>query len=491
MAWRPVAVVAGVAAAVHLAVATRYGWHPDELYYVVCGRHPAWGYVDQPPLTPLLARLGAGGGLLGLRLLAVAAQVGCIVLAAVLAAEFGGRRLGQLITAGAVAACPVFLGASMFFGTTLVDQLVWQAVLLLVARALRAGTVPAWLPAGAVAGIGLENKHTVAVLLAGVALGLVLYRRDVLRSAGPWLATGLAVLLAAPNLVWNAGHGWPSLRFARDMSERMGGPLGSLTQLPLLLLLWAGPLLVLLWVYGIRWLVSPAGRQHRWVLVVAAVAVLVFTASGGRPYYAGPVLAALFAAGAVRIESAETGRVPQSWTGAVQRPPLGWTVAIAVSFIGAMIACLPVLPVSAAATLRPVNPIPLETYGWPQFTRQVTAAASDLPDDVPIFAGNYGEASALTILGPAAGLHRPVYSGDNNYALWGPPSGRPDTVLCVGKFPPAYLRRYWSDVELQATISIPGGVRNSEAGAKVFLCQRPRVGWADMWPQLAHNSAGA
>src|SRR5947209_8067860 len=112
VAWRPIAVVASIAAAVHLTVVMRYGWHHDEFYYVICGRHPAFGYVDQPPAAPLLARFGAAaGGLLGVRLLAVVAQVGCIVLTGVLAAQFGGRRAAQTLAAAAVAACPVFVAA--------------------------------------------------------------------------------------------------------------------------------------------------------------------------------------------------------------------------------------------------------------------------------------------------------------------------------------------------------------------------------------------
>ena len=94
LAWRPVLAVVAVAGVdAPLAVATRFGWHRDEFYYVISGRHLAWGYPDQPPLTPLLARLAADlpGGVLPLRLLAIAAQLGCILLAATLAAEFGGR----------------------------------------------------------------------------------------------------------------------------------------------------------------------------------------------------------------------------------------------------------------------------------------------------------------------------------------------------------------------------------------------------------------
>lgn len=469
--------VVAVAAAVHGAFALNYGWHPDEFYYVICGRHPAWGYFDHPPLVPLLARVAALGGLPGLRLLAIATHCGCIILAALLAAEFGGKRIAQVLTAAAVAASPLFMGAAMFFGTTVVDQLIWIAVLLLVTRALRIGTLPAWLPAGVVAGVGLEAKQTVALLLIGIGVGLAVFRRDVLRTAGPWLAAVVALGLAAPNLVWNAQHGWPNLQFAHAMSVRMGGPLGSLTQLPLLLLLYAGPLLVLLWVIGARWLASGEAREHRWILVVPVVVLILCIISGGRCYYAGPVLAALFAAGAVRIESRHR-----------DRPPWGWAIALVAMFIGAVMFCLPVLPPAVATSLRQVNPIPLETYGWPRFVDQVAAAAATLPAGAPIFTSNYGEASALNILGPAAGIDRPVVSGDSSYAQWGPPPGDAETVLCVGRFPVRKLSRYWRHVTYLASIRFPSGVRNGESAAKIYLCEQPVGDWAAMWPRMRHSS---
>ncbi|WP_286135185.1 glycosyltransferase family 39 protein [Mycobacterium sp. UM_Kg1] len=473
----PVAVVVAVAAVVHGMFALRYGWHPDEFYYVVCGQHPAWGYFDHPPLVPMLARVASLGGLLGLRALAIAIHLGCIVLAALLAAEFGGRRVAQVLAAAAVASSPLFMGAAMFFGTTVVDQLVWLAVLLLVTRALRIGTVPAWLPAGVVAGLGLEAKHTVALLLIGIGVGLLIFRRDALRTAGPWLAGVVAVVFAAPNLIWNARQGWPSLHFAHAMSVRMGGPAGSLAQLPLLLLLYAGPLLVLLWVMGARWLAAPESRQYRWILVVPVVVLLLCVVSGGRCYYAGPVLAALFAAGAIRIESQDPQRLPR-----------GWAVALAAQFVGAAAFCLPVLPPVQATALRQVNPIPMETYGWPEFVEQVAAAAAELPEDAPIFTSNYGEASALRILGPAAGIHRRVVSGDSSYAAWGPPAGDAATLLCVGRLPVPRLTQYWAHVTYLDSIRFPTGVRNGESSAKIYLCEQPRGSWAAMWPRMRHSS---
>ncbi len=478
MGWGPLG-VATVAAVVHLAVATRYGWHRDEFYYVICGRHPAWGYVDQPPLTPLVAAFAAAlpGGLWPVRLVAIAAQAGCILLTAVLTAQFGGRPRAQTIAAAAVAASSVFVGASALYGTAGTDQLLWLVTLVLVALALRVGGTPAWALAGLAAGVGLLNKSTVVILLAGVFLGLVMFRRDALRTPGPWVAGGIAVLLAVPNLVWDARHGWPNLEMAKALSRAQGGALGSVQQLPMLLVVLAGPLLVALWVIGIRWLVSPGGRKHRWVLGATVVVVVLFTLSGGKPYYAAPMLAALYAAGGVSIEHAGTAR------GRVI-----WPVALVASFLLAVLVWLPMLPVRTANAMREISPVLVETYGWPQFVDQVATAAAGQPAGVPFFTSNYGEAGALTILGPAAGVDRAVYSGHNNYTLWGPPPGRPDTVLCVGRFKPGYLQRSWAEVREIATIRPPDGVDNAEkaGGAAIYLCGQPRGTWAQLWPGLKH-----
>ena len=239
-----------------------------------------------------------------------------------------------------------------------------------------------------------------------------------LTGRGPWVAAAIAALFAVPNLLWDAAHGWPNLEMAKALSKAQGGALGSLQQLPTLLVILAGPLLVALWVIGIKWLISPAGREHRWLLAATVAAVLLFTISAA-PYYAAPMLAALYAAGGVRVEEAATAR-----------GRIVWPLAIAVSFVAAVLIWLPVLPVRAASPMREVSPVLVETYGWPQFVDQVAAATATLPPDVPIFTSNYGEAGALSILGPAAGVDRPVFSGHNNYSLWGPPSGRPDTVVC-------------------------------------------------------------
>ncbi len=481
VAWRPVLAVTALVVAIHAAVLTRYGWFGDEFYYVICGRHPAWGYVDQPPLSPFLARWAAAipldNGLVGLRILAEAFQAGCILLTAVLAAELGGRRRAQVIASAAIAVCPVFVGASILFGTTVTDQFFWVAVLVLVTRALRVGGGRAWLAAGLVAGLGLENKSTMAVLLLGIGVGLALFRRDVLRTKGPWLAGVLAVLIELPNLVWDAQHHWINLSMTRSLSHKSGGALGSLIgQLPLLATVDTGVALIGLWVLGLRQLGSAAQRPHRWMLSVAVVAVVLFTASGGKAYYPAPVLTALFAAGAVRIEGEGPDR---------NRRTLPAVLALVLVF--STLICLPVLPVAAANKIRAINPNVMDTYGWSQFTAEVAQDTKNLPADVPIFTSDYEEAGALTILGPADGVHRPIASSHNNYWIWGPPAGSDQTVFVIG-IPVSDLHTLFKQVTEIGPYTLPDGLQNDETarGVAFYLCQDPKESWAQLWPGLKH-----
>ncbi|MEV6609662.1 glycosyltransferase family 39 protein [Kutzneria sp. NPDC051319] len=382
-----------------------------------------------------------------------------------LAQELGGDRKAQTLAAACIAASPIFVGASLLFGPTVLDQVVWIGVFLTTARALRIGTVRSWLWPGVIAGIGLENKDTVAVLLAGLGVGLLVCRRDVLRTWGPWLAAGVALLIALPNIIWQFAHGWPQFGMAAVLSDRTGGTLGSLIQLVLLAILQAGPPLVAIWVLGARRL---ATVDFRWLLILVVVVAVVFTLAGGKSYYTAPVLAALFAAGAIRLRSK------------------AWVPFIVLSGVVAVFLTLPMLPPSVQTHLNAIDPEPLATYGWPEFVDQVKRAEATMPPGTPILTSNYGEAGALTILG---GLDN-VYSGHNSYADWGSPPGTSPTVLCVGEFKAAQLQLGWRVVRPIAEITLPDGAQNEETlnHATIFRCEQPRGTWAQLWPRLRHLS---
>lgn len=226
LAWRWLGLLCALFAAALVGTSTGYGYHRDELYFIAIGGHPAFGYVDQPPLVPLLAHavdVASGHSLAWLRLPSALAGAAVVLLTGLIAREFGGARPAQLLAAGCIAVSGLVLGTSHLTSTTTFDLLGWALILWLVIRALR-GRESNWLLAGLVAGLGLQIKTLPAFLLFALAVGvLVAGPRAVFRSRWLWLGALVALALWAPNLVWQAAHDWPQLRLAGSVASGGSG----------------------------------------------------------------------------------------------------------------------------------------------------------------------------------------------------------------------------------------------------------------------------
>ncbi|HEY5857072.1 MAG TPA: glycosyltransferase family 39 protein [Aldersonia sp.] len=474
-AWRR---VGGIALLVVLALtlsANRYGYHRDELYFLVAGRHPAWGYADQPPLVPLIARLAdtvAPGSLLALRTPATAAAVVIVVATALLARRFGGDGTAQLLAAATVAAAAVVLGAGHLLGTTIFDLAIWTVLLLLVARLTAGGDPIWWLAVGAVVGVCLLNKTLVAFLMAALVVGLaVVGPRQVFASRWPYLGAVVALAFWAPNLWWQARHGWPQLTLSRAIAAGSSGTSDTPATFVLLQFGLIGPLLVPVWVAGLWWL----WRRPHWRVFPVAYALLfaAFLLTGGKAYYLAGLYPVLLAAGSI----AAVGWMRRGTV--VLRATL-ITVAVVVSALAASVLFLPALPERdlAGSSVLAINYDAGETVGWPRFAQQVGAAAV-VPDAV-VLTANYGEAGAVAHYlpdGPA------VYSGHNAFWWWGPPPEDAEVVVAVG-FEPERLDDWFAVCEIADRVDNGLGIDNDEQGAPIVVCRDRRADWAQLWPQL-------
>jgi 4-amino-4-deoxy-L-arabinose transferase-like glycosyltransferase len=485
-----VAAIAAALGLVLLLVSARYGYHRDELYFRVAGRHLAWGYPDQPPLLPLIYRAMTGlfgDSLVMLRLPAALASAGGVVVAALTARDMGGARRAQVWTAGAYAVCPFVIAVGHTLYTATLDVFVSTVLVWLVVRWVSTRDQRLLLAAGAVTGVAVNVKYLVVFLVAGIVAGLLIIGpRDFLRR--PMLATGAAVAVVAifPGLVWQAGHGWPQLDMAHQIAngDDFGGRPGFV---PFLLLL-TGVVLAWLWIYGLwRLFRSAELAPYRFLGYAYLLLVVVFLFTGGKPYYLAGLWAALWAAGAVEVERRGAPR------------GVGWTLLAPTYVIVGVVAALLTLPVYPvkwlAHTPQPaINADAAEMVGWPGFTAEVARVYRALPTTersrATLVMGNYGEAGALDRYGPALGLPR-AYSGHNGFWYFGRPSDTGGATIFVGPDAAegaAYLRRFWTDVTVAGRIDNGVGLDNEEQGKPVWLCRGQRAPWTTLWPQLKHLS---
>jgi hypothetical protein len=479
LAGAPVAAAAILVTALLVAVAGRYGPHRDELYFVAAGHHPAWGYPDQPSLTPLVAAALddlAPGNVTVLHLFSAVVAGIMVVVSALTARELGGGRAAQILMAVVTGTGVVTLVIGHILSTTTLDMLFWMLIIWLALCALGRDNPRYWLTAGLVAGVGLENKQLVGFLLAALGVGLLTSEqgRRQLRSGWLWAGVVAAVALAVPDLIWQAANGWPELTVSADINDEYRVPSERVFYVVQQLVLFS-PLAGLLWLFGLVQLLRRRGLAWARPFGVAyLVLFVIFAVSGGKGYYMAGIIPVLAAAGCVVLA--------EHWT------TRGLAVGGVCLGLAAAFAWPAALPLLSATTLSQsfysgLAEDQLETVGWPAFVATVSSVLDSLPpterSTAVVYTGNYGEAGAVAYYDRGA----PVYSGHNGWGWWGPPPQGASPVVVVGLDDPSSA---FSGCQRAARIDNGLDVDNEEQGKAVWLCTAPRGGWTAAWPQLEH-----
>jgi hypothetical protein len=463
-ATRAVLLVVVAKSALNFAVADRYGWQRDELYYAVAGHHLQGGYVDFPPLTALLAALARvlfGWSLVGFRAFAILAGALTIVVAALIARELGGNRRAQTLAAVAVGFSPLLVATNGLFQPVSFDQLATMVVLWLALRlALGRGS---WWTLGVAAGVGLETKYTLAVVLVLLVVGFLVWHRSLLRSSGFAVALALAGLLLVPNLLWEAAHGWTSVNFF--LHPPPSATQESRVQYVANVLLLTHPVAVPVAVAGIVSLVRERALRPLGCVVVATV--LAYLVLGGKSYYALPTVLFALAAGAAPFERAATTR-------RLRR--------VGIAFVVVLVAALPIgLPVLPLHTADRVGVLAARSdyedeVGWPALAHQVERLSHG--DDV-VLTLNYGEAGALEVFGRDL---PPVASGHVTFRYWRPHiDGRDALLVGLTRREARFCRGY----RVVGRVAMP--VDNEERGRPLARCTL-RSSLPDLWPQIVAAS---
>ena len=467
----------GVAAAaipviVGLPFLGRYGWDRDELYFLAASHHLALGYVDFPPLVAVLGRAvvwAFGPSLHALRISTAVIGASSAVFVALSARELGGGLRAQAGAAVGWATAPLLLGAASIFHPTWLDLAAQTATLYLVLVATTRPAPRVWIAVGVVAGLGLEAKYTIAVLLAALLIGFAATsRREIFRSQRPWIAVAIAVLVLVPNIAWQVAHGWPSADFSSSQRAKTAGDTPPLTYLAQAIAFLAAGSVVA--VIGTVWMWRRAMLRP---FAIASVVVFAgFALEQGRAYYPLPAMALAVAAGAVAIEG---------WRPARRRVRPAVVAVLAVFQLALLAVAAPiVLPVrTTAGMIRSgiwQDSFYKDEIGWPELTAQTARAWRSLPPaerrGAAILAQNYGEAGALAYYGPALGLPPPL-SGHLSWQYWRPDALPQRTLVTVG-IDPYTLRSLCTTFHRVATIENRWRLDNEERGRTIDVCRLAR-----------------
>jgi 4-amino-4-deoxy-L-arabinose transferase-like glycosyltransferase len=417
----------------------RYGYFRDELYFIACGDHLAWGYVDFAPLVAWLTRLTRvtlGDSLHALRLLPALALGAEIVLTGLITRALGGRRFAIFLACVSVLMAPTILGNATRLSMNPFEPLFWMGCVYFLLRAINEERPALLLWCGVMLGLGLENKHSTAFFFVSLIAGLALTSsRKLIGAKWFWIAAVIAALLFLPNLLWQIQNHFPTLEALRNVKATHKNielpPLAFFKQQIMML----NPANALVWLAGLALLLL-GSRMKTWrVLGITYVAFLVIMMwLRGKDYYLAPIYPMLFAAGGVFWETTTEARRWLGWGARVAVP----TLVIALGVIAAPLA-VPILPVEkvvpymgalgikmSRTEVQDKGPLPQhfgDEFGWPEMASAVAQVYTALPPEqrakTGIIAGTYGDAGAIDFFGPRLGLPKAI-SGHQNYYLWGP-----------------------------------------------------------------------
>ncbi len=469
----------------HLFTNGQFGYHRDELYYIACGQHLDFGYVDHPPLIALLARFWIGvfgDSLFSVRFLPAVAGAAIVYLTGLITREFGGKTMAVITACLSVIIAPVILSTNNLFTTNVFDQLFWVISIYLMVKILKYDKPKYWIIVGLTIGMGLLNKHSVVFLIFGIILGLLLTSgRKYFQNKYLWIGAGLALLIFTPNLIWQIKHGWPTIEFLREAKiNRVIG--GSLLEFIKQIIFSYHPLTLPLWAAGIYFLLfSKEGKSYRPLGILFIILIVIFAAQKSKDYYLAPAFPMMWAGGAVLLE-----RLLRKRKLKIVGPAI-----VGILFIGGAVLAplsIPILPFDKTVEYCEymqggLHPVYADMLGWENMVKTVAGVYNSLPADEKKVCGimtqNYGQAAAIDFFGPQYNLPNAI-SPHNSYWLWGPKDYTGETLITAGISPDGLSQGFES--YRVADMVVNDYVMRYETNQPVIIWKNPVMPLRDMWP---------
>lgn len=476
-----------------------YGYIRDELYYIACSDHMAWGYVDHPPFCVAMlwvSRLLFGDSIFALRLLPAFSGAIVVYMTGLLTREFGGGRYAQVLACICVVASPLLVGMDSIFSMNSFEILFWTMAFYQTTRALRTGQQKYWYFLGVTIGLGLLNKISMLWFGAGLALGMLMTpERKYLRTTGPWITALIAFFIFLPHLIWQFVNAYPTLEFIKNAGSGKYAAVSPVTMFLQQALL-MNPLTLPIWVAGLVFFMVSRSVKPLRILPIVYLAVFLILAVNKyvKAVYLGPMFPLVFAMGAFAAERYILA-IRWQWV-RVLIPSL--ILLVGVLMAPFVMAVLPVEAYVSYARALGVAPSTSEKnqlgvlpqhfadrFGWEKMVDSVARAYNALtPEEqkqCTILCNNYGEAGAIDFFGPRFGLPKSI-CGHNNYWLWGPRDATGEVVILLGGSAEAIKASY--DQAIQVCVFTDEYCMPYENNMPIWICKNRREPLAKDWAQF-------
>jgi Dolichyl-phosphate-mannose-protein mannosyltransferase len=493
-----VLIIAAISLVAHVVFGNNYGYFRDELYFTAMSHHPAFGYVDVPPLVAwitLIPRFLTGNALWALHMISALVSAGIILLTGLMARLLGGTGWVQGLAALGSATSLALLADGSTYTYDVFDQFWWVLAAAVLIVLLRDGRPRLWLAFGVVAGLGLLTKETMLFWGFALVLGLLLTpERRLLFTRWTLFGGVIALVIFSPFLLWNAANGWASFQYWSSYSANHSGG-GTPIEFLVNQILVNNPISVPLWGAGLWYFFFARGKRYRvfgWAYIILFILFIVLH---GKSYFLAPAYPVLFAGGAM-----QWGQLRVRWPKWGPRWAAGYAAVLALSAVLLAPAAMPVLPPSVYAQIYgpsgnsgaqqqsgDVYGLPqslADRFGWPEQVALIAQVYQSLPPSEQrvacIFASNYGEAGALEQFGGRYHLPLPI-SGHNAFYIWGPGGCTGQVIISIGVTPQTAAAAYGS-VTLTARTSCNACV-DFENNAPILILRDPKESFNVIWAQ--------
>lgn len=491
--WRIIIALAAAKLLFHLFTNINYGFHRDEMLYLALGRHLDWGYWSNPPLIGWIAafiQTVLGDSMFAVRLIPSLLSTSILVLCALMAREMGAGRYGQFLAGVCILFAISFTRSGWLFQPVGIDIFFWTLFCYLILKYLNTKEKRYLLYFGLAFGLGFLNKYSVVFFLFALVIGLLFtsYRRILWSKSALWAAL-IALVVMAPNLIWQYVHGFPVVAHMRELSENQLKNVKYadflldqvLTNLPALLV-WLGGL-VFLFLYQ-------EGKKYRLLAWTFVFTILTLLLLKGKSYYTMGMYPVMIAAGGAYFDKILKMN--------------GLRAALPIITV---IIFLPLLPVGVPYLSVPkmVNyckflsekigietitrwedgqtyPLPqdyADMLGWEELAQHVKTAYHGVNDKSKcfIYCENYGQAGAVELFNKDL---PPVNSFSDSYRLWMQTDTNADIFIYVNDELGEDIQALFADIKLIGKVENPYA---RERGTSVYLCRQPRQSFAALWKQ--------